>query len=327
MSTVIQAYPRLHLALADLGHATLRRYGGAGFSLSGPIVEVGVSDSVDITLETQAHLDDRGRSDVIEAIRRAQSEFKLPSVAIQIRSLPPQHVGFGTKTAMLLAALKAYDLHCQAGIPDRLLQRLSNRGGASGVGTHTFFHGGFVIDGGHCREPTTPFGPSSSGAPSSVPPLIVRLAMPEQWAVGAFLLDGNRRFGDVESRFFERHTPIPDDEVLRTISHLYHGAAAAIATADLGLLRSALSRLHECGFKRRELDGQPAQIRQLVARIQKDSKWPVGLSSMGPLVYCIGDESKADFRNSLRTFSHDAGISLIGVFRPCNTGYSVVRNG
>src|SRR6187397_3143910 len=63
-----------------------------------------------------------------------------------------EHVGLGTKTAVILGALQAAAIASGYKVSRAELQLLSGRGGASGVGIHAFFIGGLVIDAGHWQS-------------------------------------------------------------------------------------------------------------------------------------------------------------------------------
>lgn len=147
---VVRAFPRIHIGLADLGRATARAYGGAGFALEGPAFTVSAAGSSERSLVGFDSLDDDAYQEVQHALARLEAhvghrllyEFVLEG---QVR----QHVGLGTKTALILATLQAGALATGQDVPRSVLQTLSGRGGASGVGINTFFIGGLVIDSGH----------------------------------------------------------------------------------------------------------------------------------------------------------------------------------
>ena len=241
-STTVNAYPRLHFGLCDLGKVTLRAYGGAGLSISGPVVQVSVCESDTLQLNA-CSLDARDRDDVLSAMQRMRRKFCLPPVSLLLHQTPPQHVGLGSKTSLILASLVAYSINFDLDIPKTTLQQLSGRGGASGVGLHAFFSGGFVIDAGHAQSSCRLLGPSSSLRPSGIPTLLVRLEVPAAWQVYLVLPSGVRRFGGNELKFFTENTPIAEAEVLRTLAILYHGIAPAIANSDIDALRESLALL------------------------------------------------------------------------------------
>ena len=81
----------------------------------------------------------------------------------------PSHAGLGSGTQLALAVARASAELC--GLPTEVtaLAQAVDRGRRSGVGTWTFAHGGFVLEGG--RTP---------GA-QRVAPLLARLPFPDTW--------------------------------------------------------------------------------------------------------------------------------------------------
>ena len=199
----------------------------------------------------------------------------------------PQHVGLGSKTALLMATGLVCNNLAGRPIGETQLLLASGRGGTSGVGVNTVFVGGFVVDGGHATKGEPRYGPSSAERATRVPPALVRLRFPDAWRVHLFLPKGYRYSGEREARFFEQNAPIGVQEVYEVLAAVYHGVVPAIAEADLELLRIAVQDVHRTGFKRRELDGQRREVRDLVRELQDGLKLAAGMSSLGPLVYAI----------------------------------------
>jgi beta-ribofuranosylaminobenzene 5'-phosphate synthase len=101
------------------------------------------------------------------------------------------------------------------------------------------------------------------------------------------LPNGTAASGEYERTFFRDNTPLPDIEVLETMSLMYHGVIPAIATRDLDCLSRALGELHKVGFKKRELAAQTDQVRAMLTSLWNFQGIPAGMSSMGPLLYAI----------------------------------------
>ena len=83
------------------------------------------------------------------------------------------------KTSLLLACLLAAKEELKLPLDMEALQFLSGRGGASGVGIHGFFTGGFLVDSGHSIEDINTLVPSSNRHPSKPPLLSVQLPNPK----------------------------------------------------------------------------------------------------------------------------------------------------
>src|SRR5690606_33958207 len=147
-----------------------------------------------------------------------------------------QHVGLGTKTALKLAVVSAYHRLLEMCVDRAVQQRLSGRGGASGIGIHGFFEGGVLWDAGKPAQAVEALLPSGAALAKSTPTLMMRQPFPSPWRVGLCLPRAERSHGMDERRFFEAHTPIPRNEALETMALLYHGVLPAFRQVDLALL-------------------------------------------------------------------------------------------
>jgi beta-ribofuranosylaminobenzene 5'-phosphate synthase len=311
------AYPRLHLGLIDCGTATTRLYGGIGFSVDALPVTVTAqpNDTFEIIMDG---LDQAAIADVDRLVKSFSGVAELPSAQVRLDAVPPQHVGFGTKTAVLLAIATVLDRAADAGLGRRVLVQLTRRGGTSGVGVHCFYSGGWIIEGGHRRDESDDFEPSSNRTPAAVPPVIFRSRSPEGWVVSLLLPDGRALSGDAERIFFRKNTPVPTDEVLQTLAIAYHGVAPAVAENDLPGLKAACAGLRRVGFKRREIDHQPATVRQCIESLDADGA-AAGMSSLGPLVFAI-DEYKPHISAERAKLADAVGAQFIGTFAAANRG-------
>lgn len=195
---------------------------------------------------------------------------------------------------------------------------MSGRGGASGVGIHLFFVGGIVWDGGHPSSPEFLLRPSSASIPTGGPPLLARWQFPSQWKIGLILPAGNSISGPAEEQFFRTHAPIPRAEALETMAAMYHSIIPAFAMNDLDLLRQGLTRLHEVGFKKFELEAQPDDTKQLLKAAQMMGA--SGMSSMGPLLYTIYDMSNRHIEQALKNACKELGATFLGAFEGWNLG-------
>lgn len=318
----ILSYPRLHITLADLAGVTLRRFGGAGIAINGLPATVEIERSHHPQLLLSEGLDVATFDDLHAVLKRAQP-LSGP-VKVSVISAPPQHVGLGSKTALAMAITEGAFRVWNRSSTREEVQRVSGRGGASGVGVHTFFDGGFVVDGGHKKQPDgVPFRPSSAASGYTPPPLLVRLNVPTSWQFTLLVPLGRRYSGRDERTFFETHTPLGSSTTLRSLALVYHGVAAAVACDDIGLMAVALADIHRNGFKRRELRGQPPVVGRLL-RLLQERGIPSGMSSMGPLVYAISVDTKST--SMIHEIAADFGVRVLGTFAARNTGHQVIHD-
>lgn len=317
----LRSFPRLHIGLLDLGHATHRDHGGAGFYIDGLPIEVEVVGGREMQIIGIESLDVEGRRDIRQAIERIRRLRGLPNFTVRLRNLLPQHVGLGSKSASVLGVVQAIDLALGLNLGREVIQKLSGRGGTSGVGVNAFYWGGFVVDCGHPASRILKFAPSSRRTSFRVPPVVCRLNIPSDWRFHLFLLNGRRLGSEAEVEFFRKNTPIPPREVLRSMAALYHGVVPAVLTGDLKLLKVSLGELQLTGFKARELRNQAISVRHFVRRVDETTDFAVGLSSLGPLVYVIG--TRTSMIHAVTDLAEKFGGRLLGSFAGRNQGYEV----
>jgi beta-ribofuranosylaminobenzene 5'-phosphate synthase len=211
-------------------------------------------------------------------------QYSSPPVELKIIGNPPPHAGYGSRTSLLLAFAQALSIITGANLAPFELVSLTHRGGVSGVGVNTFFSGGFIWDVGHPSEEVVNFEPSSQRIPSRPPAALVRGGVPPEWPL--FLIETGKQslHGADELAFFQRNTPICSAEVYETLAIFAHGLVPGLLEKRFGPVRSSLRRLHEIGFKKRELDAASRECRSLYDLL-KNADCAIGLSSLGPLLY------------------------------------------
>ena len=312
------------MTLIDVAGATRRRFGGAGFALQAIPVKVRAARAARHRLDISPNLLDRDRRDLKRYVSSISRALNM-CFHIEIRSLMPQHVGLGSKTALLLAV--GFGCNAVAGnlLSPRQLVVMSRRGGTSGVGINTVFTGGFVVDGGHCAAGDVSYGPSSVGRPTTLPPVLVRFNLPTDWRIHLFLPCGRRYSAQDEIRFFEDNTPIHASEVGDVMAAVYHGIATAVAEADLDCLRDALRQVQRTGFKRREIDSQSPVVRELLERLHAEGELAAGMSSLGPLVYAVAVARRQNEWRPMLARVLTPEVEYLGCFRGRNRGYELVR--
>jgi beta-ribofuranosylaminobenzene 5'-phosphate synthase len=322
--TIIKAYPRIHIGLADMGFASPRCYGGVGFTLEQPATVVRVKPWSDLALTGFESIDCTSRDELYRIIRDFSQICKV-NFKIELVSMPPQHHGYGTKTTLLLAVLAALSSASGHQLSRNDMQLLSGRGGASGIGIHAFFEGGVIWDAGHSRRAVQSLEPSGIRHTSEIPLMMARIDFPDHWAVKLIELKGKRISGEIEAVFFSDNTPVPQSEALSTIATLYHGVLPAFKGCDLEELASALRYLHQIGFKKRELLAQESETQELLNELQEGG-FAAGMSSIGPLVYVIFEKndtlSEHEIDNIICKFDSERVI----VVHPRNSGYEIIED-
>jgi len=112
----------------------------------------------------------------------------------------PEHAGFGSGTQLALAVGAALSKIFGLDLGVEEMASKLNRSRISGVGTYAFKHGGFIVDGGHCLE-----------RPNSVPPLVFRSDVPEDWLFVIGVPEINSGLSGMNEReAFSRLDPPPE---------------------------------------------------------------------------------------------------------------------
>jgi len=304
----IKAHSRLHITLIDLGGVTRRKYGGVGMMLESPATAVTVRPSDTLALNLPSSAEERTRKEAVGLLTRLARKVRRLPLEINVDQHVPEHVGLGSKTALLLAILAAARRALSLKLSDGDLQHISGRGGTSGVGIHGFFLGGCTVDcGQHRSREDFEFLPSSASPPDTVSLLTSRHEIPAEWRIYLLIPPAIRRTIEQEVALFRENTPIPRDEVLDTLATVHHGVVPAVIRADLRLLTESLVHLHQIGFKRRELEAQSSLVKNLYRELCRRNLGAVGMSSWGPTIYVIAEPGA--YRSAESTAAIAASIS------------------
>jgi beta-ribofuranosylaminobenzene 5'-phosphate synthase len=322
MDTVrVVARPRIHVGLVDLSGASWRSYGGVGFALNGRHTIWRVEHAEVTAIDGTEHLDLDAQRDLADLEVRLRPLCRETGYRATLEEVAQQHIGLGTKTTLCMSLISAVNSLKELNLSPSDMIVLSGRGGASGIGTNLFFIGGVVWDGGHSHCPDQPFMPSGAQKTADHPPLLARWEFPSNWRTVLMLPKGRIANGEYEREFFRLNTPLPKIETLETMAIMYHGIIPGIATTDMKLLRSALLELHNVGFKNRELMGQPEETRSALAYFQTNADCPIGMSSMGPLLYAIVPHDNLASINFLRNACGRHGLGFLGAFDAWNSAH------
>ncbi len=321
----IRSFPRIHIVLLDLGDATHRKYGGAGFILDGPLVQVRMEHAKVNELHDRGVLDERGKNDILDLLVR-MTGVTNNHYSARLESIPPQHVGLGSKTSLSLAVLTAAREMDGLDLSEETLIDISGRGGTSGIGVNGFFSGGFIVDCGQDPDNFKEFVPSSVKRKRNRPPVASRVDIHPHWKFLLFLPDGIRFEGKSEIEFFRRNTPLDEMEVLRNMASVYHGLTPAFYLGDLTLLRTSLNEIHDTGFTHRILLEQGDDVQSFYHEVRKMNRCAIGLSSMGPLLYVIIEDSDVKTRNRIIANAQRYNCDFLGEYRGENRGLRILSN-
>jgi beta-ribofuranosylaminobenzene 5'-phosphate synthase len=317
----LRGFPRLHLGLLDVGNATARRYGGCGLALDfpSPLIEADASSTIE--LEGFECIDSRTRAVIQQALDRLASENRAAVARLRLIDCPPQHVGLGVTTSLILTTLVATCYANGLRVDRALLQHLSGRGATSGVGINSFFSGGLIVDDGHDARFGERHLPSSVERSHYTPSVNTRVRIPADWRFALLVAPGRRVHGKTEVKFFRTHTPVPREEAEECIAAAYHGVVPAFRYGCLTTLNTSLNKLHEIGLKARELRAQAKTVQSLYDSLKDISEMAVGLSSLGPMLFLAHRYGDSRIEGILTEAANDFQASILGVVGGRNSGY------
>jgi beta-ribofuranosylaminobenzene 5'-phosphate synthase len=215
---------------------------------------------------------------------------KFP-IKITIWDFLYSHMGLGSKTQMALAIAKAIILILD--LADELdietLTDMVGRGGTSGIGYRSFESGGFILDCGHRfgkdQEKQT-FLPSSA---SNAKPArtILRYNFPQDWHILVVILNVPAGASNLEEvNIFQKHCPIPIEEVQQVSHHILMQLLPGIIEKDLTSFGKAIKSIRQLGFKKIEVSLQHDKVKELIQFLEENSKC-ASMSSFGPTVFSI----------------------------------------
>jgi beta-ribofuranosylaminobenzene 5'-phosphate synthase len=295
---------RIHLGFQNLSLAHERLYGGIGVALDQPrlVVEATPADAVHCE-------DDLAR----EYAARATELLSVSGARICVSQTLPRHVGLGSGTQLALAVYTAIAEAYDRSVDVRSAAPELGRGGRSGVGVASFEQGGFIVDGGH---PTTRF---TSNRPAdgqwTVPPLVSRHALPDEWRVVLVIPAISRgKHGEEEERsmrsIVETATPSIADDVTAVVLRRLMPAAATGDLSAFGAAVEDLERLNGAWYA----DEQGGVFRPPIGTIvetlgSSDAIAGAGQSSWGPTVYGLTEAERVG--DATTAAEHALGVADI----------------
>ncbi len=280
-SLFVEASARLHFGVLDLRGSLGRRFGGLGASVPEPSLLLEATPASRITAEGP----DADRA--AEFARRFLSHHGASGGArIRVHRAIPTHSGLGSGTQLGLAVGRALaELY---GLPGGAadLARAVSRAERSAIGTWTFAHGGFIVEGG--RRPGS----------DEIAPLLVRLPIPERWRCVIAVPPGDPGLsGEAESAAFGRLPPPSQGDVERVAHLVLMQLLPALVEGDLQGFGAALTTVQQVtGAWFAPAQGgtfAPGQSELVVTRMAQWGAAGVGQSSWGPAVYGLVDTESA----------------------------------
>jgi beta-ribofuranosylaminobenzene 5'-phosphate synthase len=294
-SIFVEAPARLHFGVLDLRGTLGRRFGGLGAAIPSPSVLLEAAPAGDVT----ARGPDADRA--IEYAHRFLAYHRLSGgVNLVLHRTIPSHAGLGSGTQLGLAVARAIAELNDLPVDPLELARAVDRGKRSAIGTWTFAHGGFIVEGGR-----------KIGS-EEIAPLLARFQIPPSWrCVVAVPPDQRGLSGEAEAKAFEQ-LPVPSEHDVERVSHLVlMQLLPALVENDLRSFGQALSMVQRItgGWFAPQQGGVFAAgaTEDLVKNMASWGALGVGQSSWGPAAYGLVETEMAAqqlatrVRQSMRT--------------------------
>ncbi len=290
---LVSAPARLHLGILDPSGREGRIHGGLGVALLRPRMKVRISPSR--TLKVSGPLSERAEGKARAFLRKVGGK----GARVEVLESFPEHAGLGSTTQLSLAVGVGLSRLLGLRMSVEEVSLLLARGEFSGVGTHLFRLGGFVLEGGRKRK-------------GELPPLLFREPFPEEWrfvvALPPFRGLGERK----EREAFRRVSPSPA-EVGRACRIVLMKMLPALVERDLPSFGSALTELQRVvGGYFREVQGgifAGPLLEETVEFLLEEGAEGAGQSSWGPAVYGVveGERRAKVLEGKVRRFLEGRG--------------------
>ena len=307
---LIETPKRLHLGLIDPSASLGRRFGSLGLALEGGYrIRVMPHDK----LEIKANEEDA--KTIRFVIDKMNQEFLTGfNYLIDVENAIPRHVGLGSTTQLTLGVGLALAKLNNIRVEIENLASLLGRGKNSGAGIYTFKYGGFVMD---------------SGVKGSIPQLIIREDLPEDWGFLLIIPHVKRGFDEEEEK------PIMQNlagrvEIAEKISHrILLGLLPALKERNIEEFGKHLTEIQMLVGKHFE-EYQGGEFREdvkFMLEFLKENTYGYGQSSWGPTLYgLIKKDDYEVIKRKTQNFLKELGINAhVDIGIPRNNGATTVE--
>ena len=288
--------PRLHLGLISMHEGGIRKNGGIGFSVHEPCGTLAIFKSKNFCFEDQRTIpmgatEIQQLHDMVEAVSK-KCAFDT-RIHVTFSGNFRTHVGMGSGTVIRLGVLEG--LFCANGREIsrvELIQR-AQRGGTSGIGINTYFSGGLVLDLGVPNN-NDDFVPSSLATNPSVPLSFSSVEMPN-WPLCLCVPRSIRsKTQEEEVEFFARTAPVSEIDSYRAAYEAIFGVFASALEKNYDAFCKSIYTLQETKWKLQERKEYGPILREIEIRLHEFGAAAVGMSSLGPMLYCFGEVPALD---------------------------------
>jgi len=298
--------------------------GGLGFSVSYPESRTTVTRSK----RSSSVVSVDNNEDISDFLRKTANRIRfqrnLPPSRIEISSFLPVHQGFGSFTSTALAVVEGLLVQSGQAFTTNEIISLSRRGGTSGVGINSYFHGGLTVDIGHPvsenKKKDDLFVPSSFSWNRGPAIPLVQMSFPK-WPL-LLILPRTRPLSEVEERnFFRKICPLSVHEVADTIRLCFFGIVPAVKTRDYVKFCKIVRLLRETAWKRAEINLYRNKVTTIIQRAEQLGADAASMSSLGPLIYCFAKPNR--LVGISERLEREFDITMACITEPRNRGRNI----
>ena len=286
----IVSYPRIHVTLIGMSHISPRLNGGVGFSVSSPnlICDIVANQEIIINDQRKHKLSDNEKNRLVSLLREIMNELRLEhAIHCIISGNVYPHSGLGSSTMLYLSCTEALLIVNNRCYTPQMVQRLSKRGGTSGIGINTYFGGGVVLDSGIKNDAPQNINPSSIASHKSSPLLISQSKAPS-WRIGLWNPIHVERFSESEEiDFFHNHEIEELNDIYKIMYESVCGVMSSILENDQVSFSRSIDKIQKTAWKSSERRQYGSEIENLDKKLHELGASCVGMSSLGPLLYFI----------------------------------------
>ena len=235
----------------------------------------------------------------------------------------PEHYGFGSGTQLALSVGAAVSRLYGVDMGVMEMARRLGRSRRSGVGTHAFMRGGFIVDGGRPVD-----------APDMVPPLVFRADVPEDWRFVIGLPKIKEKVsGSKENNAFRRLEPPPRSLVAEVSHVVLLQMIPAVIEGDIEVFGASITAMDSMfGDYWVEIQGGRyghPRIEGGVNHLLAEGAYGAGQSSWGPAYYGLAASTSqaVELTESLQAMLDETGGGDAFYSRPDNRGARIKVSG
>ena len=288
----INSFPRIHSSLIGMNNDGYRINGGIGFSISNPCLKISfeISANVEILDKREKPLNSEETKKLKDVINNTIKKCGFPNqIKCEIESGAPAHCGLGTTTAISLSCIEALFILNDREYSCQNIIEYSQRGGTSGIGINTYFTGGYIFDVGIKNDGRNLMPSSQSGTGGNRPLVIKQCELPN-WEIGICIPCHIKNKTELEEiDFFRTKCPIERCDVENILYESLYGVTSSIIEKDYDVFCSSINAIQKTRWKSLERNIYGGEIIELERKIKEFGAECVGMSSLGPLLYFMGE--------------------------------------